>query len=83
MQELNFIQQLVILAPPLLLAITLHEVAHGWTALRFGDTTAKVQGRLSLNPLRHIDPVGTILVPIGLVCDECHGGWSRLYLRLG
>lgn len=63
MQELNTIQLLVVLVPPLLLAITLHEVAHGWMALRCGDTTAKAQGRLSLNPLRHVDPVGTVLVP--------------------
>ncbi|MCC7219837.1 MAG: site-2 protease family protein [Candidatus Contendobacter sp.] len=63
MPDFNVIQQLIILAPPLLLAITLHEVAHGWAALRCGDTTAKAQGRLSLNPLRHIDPIGTVLVP--------------------
>jgi Zn-dependent protease len=61
--ELNPIQNLIVLVPPLLLAITIHEVAHGWAALRCGDTTAKAQGRLSLNPLRHVDPVGTILVP--------------------
>ncbi len=63
MQELTTVQLLIVLAPPLLLAVTLHEVAHGWMALRCGDTTAKAQGRLSLNPLRHIDPVGTVLVP--------------------
>lgn len=63
MQELNPIQLIIILGPPLLLAITLHEVAHGWMALRCGDPTAKALGRLSLNPLRHIDPVGTLLVP--------------------
>jgi Zn-dependent protease len=63
MLDLNLIQQIIIMAPPLLLAITLHEVAHGWVALRCGDTTAKAQGRLSLNPLRHIDPIGTVLVP--------------------
>lgn len=63
MQEINTVQLLVVLAPPLLLAITLHEVAHGWMAWRFGDPTAKSQGRLSLNPLRHIDPIGTVLVP--------------------
>lgn len=61
--ELTTIQHLIILAPPLLFAITFHEVAHGWVALRFGDTTAKAQGRLSLNPLHHVDPVGTVLVP--------------------
>lgn len=62
-EQLNTVQLLVVLAPPLLLAITLHEVAHGWMAWRFGDPTAKSQGRLSLNPLRHIDPIGTVLVP--------------------
>ena len=73
MQELNVIQQLIVLAPPLLLAITLHEVAHGWMALRCGDTTAQAQGRLSLNPLRHIDPVGTVLVPALLAVF----GWAK------
>lgn len=63
MQELNPIQLIIILGPPLLLAITLHEVAHGWVALRCGDPTAKALGRLSLNPLRHIDLVGTLIVP--------------------
>ncbi|PIE83075.1 MAG: site-2 protease family protein [Candidatus Contendobacter odensis] len=63
MPELNTIQLLIVIAPPLLLAITLHEVAHGWMALRCGDTTARSLGRLSLNPIRHIDPVGTLLVP--------------------
>lgn len=63
MQELTTIQLLIVLAPPLLLAITLHEVAHGWMALRCGDNTAQSQGRLSLNPIRHIDPIGTVLVP--------------------
>ena len=48
---------------PVLFAITLHEVAHGWTARYFGDRTAELLGRLSLNPLRHIDPIGTVLVP--------------------
>ncbi len=63
MLDFNMIQQLILMAPPLLLAITLHEVAHGWAALLCGDATAKAQGRLSLNPLRHIDPIGTVLVP--------------------
>lgn len=52
---------------PILLAITLHEVAHGRVARHFGDRTAETQGRLSLNPLRHIDPVGTVLVPAMLL----------------
>jgi len=50
-------------AIPVLFAITLHEVAHGWMAKRCGDRTAELLGRLSLNPLKHVDPVGTILVP--------------------
>jgi Zn-dependent protease len=51
------------LIPALVIAIVFHEVAHGWTALALGDPTAKEQRRLSLNPIRHIDPVGTLLVP--------------------
>lgn len=78
MQELNVIQLLIVMAPPLLLAITLHEVAHGWVALRRGDTTAKAQGRLSLNPLRHIDPIGTVLVPALLaVFGGFIFGWAK------
>ena len=56
----QFISELIILAPPLLLALTLHEVAHGYIAYRLGDPTAKALGRLSLNPLKHLDPIGTI-----------------------
>ncbi|UOR08805.1 site-2 protease family protein [Qipengyuania flava] len=52
-----------ILIPCLIVAIVFHEVAHGWTALALGDPTAKEQRRLSLNPIRHVDPVGTLLVP--------------------
>lgn len=56
----KFITELILLAPPLLLALTLHEVAHGYVAYRLGDPTAKSLGRLSLNPLKHLDPIGTI-----------------------
>ena len=56
----NFITQLIILAPPLLLALTVHEFAHGYIAYRLGDPTAKSLGRLTLNPLKHLDPIGTI-----------------------
>jgi Zn-dependent protease len=52
------------MAVPLLFAIVIHEVAHGWMALRFGDTTARDAGRLTLNPFPHIDPLGTIVVPL-------------------
>jgi Zn-dependent protease len=61
-----------------LLAITLHEVAHGWVARCFGDRTAQMLGRLSLNPLRHIDPIGTILVPgLLLVVGGPLFGWAK------
>ena len=60
--------KIVLLAPPILLALTLHEVAHGYVAYRLGDPTAKLTGRLTLNPLKHLDPFGTIaffLINIG------------------
>jgi len=65
--ELSLLQLISVTALPLLFAITLHEVAHGWVALQLGDDTAKTQHRLSLNPLRHIDPIGTVLLPLGLL----------------
>ena len=65
MQTLTLIQKIIVWAIPLLLAITLHEAAHAWVASLCGDTTAKKLGRLSINPLRHIDLFGTILVPLG------------------
>jgi Zn-dependent protease len=64
----NILSEIIILAPPLLLALTVHEFAHGWVAYRLGDPTAKQAGRLTLNPLRHLDPIGTIaffLIKIG------------------
>ncbi|AHE67662.1 site-2 protease family protein [Legionella oakridgensis] len=64
MPTLTLIQKIAVWAIPVLLAITLHEAAHAWVASRFGDTTAKKLGRLSINPLHHIDLVGTILVPL-------------------
>jgi Zn-dependent protease len=59
-------RQLIIAAIPILIAITFHEVAHGFVAHKLGDPTAKMMGRLTLNPIAHIDPVGTIIVPIML-----------------
>lgn len=56
----DFITQLIILAPPLLLGLTFHEFAHGYVAYRLGDPTARTLGRLTLNPLKHLDPIGTI-----------------------
>lgn len=54
-------------AIPVLFAITLHEVAHGWVANKLGDSTAKMLGRLTANPLKHIDPVGTVALPLGML----------------
>lgn len=75
---MNILQTLSIWALPVLFAITLHEVAHGWTARHFGDLTAEQAGRLSLNPLRHIDPVGTVLVPaVLLALGGFVFGWAK------
>ena len=64
MQIEQLIQTIALAAIPILFAITLHEAAHGYVARHFGDMTAFQAGRISLNPLRHIDPVGTILLPL-------------------
>jgi len=64
----ELIAKILLLAPPILFALTLHEFAHGYVAYRLGDPTAKALGRLSLNPLRHLDPIGTLaffLISIG------------------
>jgi Zn-dependent protease len=63
MDQLSLLQKVSIWILPVIFAITLHEVAHGWIAKLLGDRTAEAQGRLTLNPLNHIDPVGTLLVP--------------------
>jgi Zn-dependent protease len=67
MDYASFLTIVSIAAIPILLAITVHEVAHGRVARHFGDRTAEAEGRLSLNPLRHIDPIGTVLVPLLLL----------------
>ena len=67
MGQFNLIQLIIIWGPPVLFGITLHEVAHGWVARRFGDPTAMMLGRLTINPLKHIDIVGTIIVPVLLL----------------
>ncbi len=78
MPEFNLIQKLAVWALPVLFAITLHEVAHGWMARRLGDPTAMMLGRLSLNPLRHIDPIGTVLVPaLLLALGGVIFGWAK------
>lgn len=74
----SLIQTIVIWALPILFAVTLHEVSHGWAARYFGDHTAEYMGRLSLNPLKHIDPVGTILVPaVTLLLGGIIFGWAK------
>jgi len=64
MSELSVFYQILVWSVPVLFAITLHEVGHGWAAMILGDSTAKDMGRLSINPLKHIDPVGTVVVPL-------------------
>lgn len=65
--ELNVVQLIAVYALPVILAITLHEAAHGYVALRFGDLTAYAAGRVTLNPIRHIDPIGTVALPLLLL----------------
>jgi Zn-dependent protease len=76
----HLVQTVAIYALPLLLAITLHEAAHGYVARHFGDMTAYAQGRVSLNPLRHIDVNGTIIVPLVLIAlsgGKFAFGWAK------
>lgn len=76
---MNVIQTITVWALPVLFAVTLHEVAHGWVARLFGDSTAAKSGRLSLNPLRHVDPVGTILIPAVMILlpGNFIFGWAK------
>ena len=70
--------QILSIVIPVLFAITLHEVGHGWTAKQFGDRTAENQGRLTLNPIAHMDPVGTVLLPgILLYLGGLVFGWAK------
>jgi Zn-dependent protease len=76
--ELSTIQLLTIAILPTLFAIVVHEVAHGWVARRLGDNTAYAAGRLTLNPIKHIDPIGTILVPLILIFTVHFAfGWAK------
>src|SRR5690242_16240910 len=76
--ELTIIQKVVIWAIPILFAITLHEVAHGWVASWCGDQTARFSGRLTINPIKHIDPIGTVLVPLlTLLVSNFLFGWAK------
>ncbi len=76
----NLVQTIAIYALPVLFAITLHEAAHGYVARHFGDLTAHAQGRISLNPLRHIDLNGTVIVPLVLIAlsaGKFAFGWAK------
>lgn len=76
--SLTIVQKIAIWALPVLLAVTFHEVAHGWVARALGDQTAHRMGRLSLNPLRHVDPIGTVLVPaVLLLLGGFLFGWAK------
>src|SRR5574340_217403 len=78
--ELTLIQKITVFALPVIFAITLHEAAHGYVARYFGDMTAAAQGRITLNPLKHVDPVGTILVPLViLLTSKLLGGGPILF----
>lgn len=76
--ELTFVGKIAVYALPVIFAITVHEAAHGYAARHFGDMTAAAAGRISLNPLRHIDPIGTILVPLlTLLAGGILFGWAK------
>jgi Zn-dependent protease len=78
MIELSIVQKIAIWALPVLFAITGHEVAHGWAASLLGDQTARMSGRLTLNPLKHIDPLGTLIIPgLLLITSSFIFGWAK------
>jgi Zn-dependent protease len=79
MNQLTIIQKIAVWILPVVFAITAHEVAHGWVAKKYGDNTAAMQGRLTLNPIKHIDWLGTIIIP-GLLLLTGTGfifGWAK------
>ncbi len=79
MEELSLMQRIAVWALPVLFAITVHEVAHGWAARKLGDPTAMMLGRLTLNPMKHIDPVGTVLLPLLMLVFKLPFifGWAK------
>lgn len=80
MMELTVIQKIAIWALPVIFAITLHEAAHGYAAMRYGDKTAWMLGRVTLNPIKHIDLIGTVLVPLTiLLMSKMFGGGFMLF----
>ncbi len=78
MSELSIVQQIAIYAIPVIFAITVHEAAHGYVASHFGDQTARMAGRLTLNPIKHIDPIGTVVLPLILLAvGSIIFGWAK------
>lgn len=76
--SLNTVQRIAISAIPMVLAITVHEAAHGYVARYFGDLTAYRMGRITLNPLKHIDPIGTVLIPsLTMLIGGIFFGWAK------
>lgn len=76
--ELTIIQRIAVAAIPVIFAITVHEAAHGYAAKHFGDMTAERMGRISLNPIKHIDPFGTILLPaLTMLLGGVLFGWAK------
>lgn len=77
---MEILLKVIIFAPPVLFSIILHEVMHGYVAYLLGDPTAKNQGRITLNPIKHIDPVGTVVLPLILIIISRGGflfGWAK------
>jgi len=79
MDQNNIVFQIAVWLVPLVIAIVFHEVAHGLVARRLGDPTAEERGRLSLNPIRHIDPFGTVILPLILAVSHAGAifGWAK------
>jgi len=78
MLELTLLQKIAVGILPVILAVTVHEAAHGYVANRFGDSTARTLGRLTLNPIKHIDPIGTIVVPLLMfIFTPFVFGWAK------
>ncbi len=76
--ELTYVQKIAVYALPVIFAITVHEAAHGFAARYFGDMTAEREGRITLNPLKHIDPIGTIILPaLTLLVGGILFGWAK------
>lgn len=80
MESDNLIQTILVFALPVLFSITIHEAAHGYVARHYGDNTAEMMGRVTLNPIKHVDPVGTILMPL-ILYFATHGAFLFGYAK--